>query len=264
MTLFRTIPLRNTFKGKVIFATDVHGQLGYLQKALSLMDYKDPVDGVPVDMIFGAGDMIDRGDESYLTAQKFRYDIDKFSINGNHELLCLDEEEMTGDRLLVSQYTNGGEWREKVGKGVVKDLNNHYKEMPLAAEVIMPDGKKIGIVHATVPEGMHWDEMKAELTKPNPCRDLIRYLTWERKSVYRKDTYEVHGVDAVVCGHNVLDYGYQIIGNKVHIDTGATFMCNGSDRNRLTLLEYKAGGPILGMFEPHEFVLNERGNIDYI
>ncbi|MGD1527112.1 metallophosphoesterase [Vibrio harveyi] len=257
---FKTIDLRDYLKLEAHFYGDIHGCLAWLLESFDLIQRQK--DG----FLFAAGDLIDRGEDSYQVCQRFRLTENYESVRGNHEDMVIDEPNGASATTSAHRMINGGEWREAFTDEMIIDLAAYFEQMPLAIEVLLPNNKKVGIVHASVPKGVHWETVKETLSNPNTSafNKLKSFLLWERRSVHNNEDYVVDGVDALICGHNIQEFGYKILGNRIYIDTGANLMVPGSDRFRMTILEYKNGGPILGLFEDHELFLNEYNKLDYV
>lgn len=258
--LFKTIDLSDKESIKALFFGDTHGCLNYVEQSLALLAAGSD------SMKFATGDFTDRGESSYLLSQRFRLDDSYESVRGNHEDMIRDEIGISKSRMLALRSINGGDWRNQLTDMMVEDLVSYYDSLPLVIEILLPNNKKIGIVHANVPKGLSWEQLKSELSKPREdvCDKLIHHLLWERKSVHANEDYWIDGVDAVLCGHNIQEYGFKTLGNRVFIDTGTNLMVPGSDRFRMTVLELTDNGSICGLLEAHELYLNEYNKLDYL
>ncbi|MDD9893886.1 MAG: hypothetical protein OXT49_10345, partial [Gammaproteobacteria bacterium] len=127
-----------------------------------------------------------------------------------------------GDERMLSQVA--GDWF----------LNSNNAERQLTASMlgtlppfrtVMVAGRKIGFVHADVPEGVAWSEFTAALTAKD--QNAIQSALWSRarwqasigSGLSGHDLPSVEGVDWVFVGHSPVDKP-TIVGNVVFMDCG--------------------------------------------
>lgn len=214
------------FKGRVFFATDLHGCYDLLHEQLTIHGFDREKD-----ILILGGDMCDRGPDS-------QYVLDyldlawAWCIQGNHEKIFIDayEEEWCGPNtncLLV----NGGEWIKDLSVSHAKMIYQTFKELPLAIELLLPT-EKVGIVHAAVPY-RDWDQF-TNITKAELEWNGFSAAQWTRDSYRDKDTSIVKGIDRVFVGHNPTDSGdIEVLGNVWHCDLGCFF------RDKIAFVEIK-------------------------
>lgn len=234
-------------KGRDFVCGDLHGCFSLLETKLHEVDFNPKLD-----RLFSVGDIIDRGSDSINALKYFNKDW-FYSIRGNHEQMLLDwcTEATAGFRYDAFRFhmQNGGVWIadylgvhiQQLADDILLDppITEKYPELnhwvdalsklPFAME-IKSNRKKIGLVHAEIPENVKWPSLEAELHKTN-----VRYsLLYSRKYIRSRKPkkYRIAGVDEIYCGHTILDIP-QKIGNINYIDTGAYSQQN------LTLIELK-------------------------
>jgi len=234
-------------KGRDFVCGDLHGCFELLEEKLAEVEF-NPL----CDRLFIVGDIIDRGTDSqkalqYLQKSWFH------SVRGNHEQMFLDwiKEDIPSFRNDAFRFHihNGGIWiADYLGVHIQKladDMHSNeliskiYPDLVLWADTIakLPYAieikshkKKIGIVHAEIPESVQWPSLEAELNKPN----VLYSILFSRKFIKsgKRKKYHISGVDKIYCGHTIVDSPKKI-GNVHYIDTGAY------SAHHLTLTELK-------------------------
>ena len=232
-------------KGRDFVFGDLHGCFELLEEKLAEVNF-DP----QRDRLFSVGDIIDRGMDSikalqYLEKRWF------YCVRGNHEQMFLDwiseDQPLFRNDAFRFHIHNGGTWvADYLGVRLQKLADDVYgdepiyqlypalkiwadaiKKLPYAIE-IKTNTKKIGIIHAEIPDAVQWPSLEAELNKPH-----IRYsILFSRKYLYSNKVkkYRIKGVDEIYCGHTIIK-APQTKGNINYIDTGAYSTQN------LTLIE---------------------------
>jgi serine/threonine protein phosphatase 1 len=232
-------------KGRDFVCGDLHGCFNLLEEKLAEINF-DPQQ----DRLFSVGDIIDRGLDSekaleYLNQSWFH------CIRGNHEQMLLDwcTEDAAVYRSDAFRFHihNGGIWiADFLGvhiQQLADDINEDeliterypalntwadaINKLPYAIE-IKSNKKKIGIVHAELPENVKWQSLEAELNKTN----VLYSILFSRKYILspKRRRYRIKGVDEIYCGHTIVDMP-QKRGNVNYIDTGAY------SNHNLTLVE---------------------------
>jgi serine/threonine protein phosphatase 1 len=215
------------FKGRVFFATDTHGYYDLLMEGLSDLAFNSKTD-----ILLSAGDWTDRGPDSKHVLDFLESDW-IFSARGNHEQMFIDAE-MSGwfqqNRSVRCLLANGGTWALSLDKAKSKAICEMFKSMPLGIELLLPHGRKAGIVHAEVPY-KDWDKF----VNIDPME-----LEWNGQAVaqWSRTWYDyqlkeqVAGVDFVLAGHTPTDSGdVEQLGNMVFADAGSFF------RDKLNVFE---------------------------
>ena len=210
--------------GTDYFVGDIHGQFSKLHDTLLRMGFS-----FETDRIISVGDLVDRGDQSewaddWLQAPYF------FAVRGNHEELYLRWWELRHDRNLQKTYEeetyfpNGGKWVDKT------DISSHEKlalalsKLPYLITVPNKIGRLLGVVHAGLPDGCAWPQLINQKISTDTVFDMIwsrnRYLyaRGDEKGKQVWDDGVIPGLDAVVCGHTVVDQPFWA-GKFCHIET---------------------------------------------
>lgn len=213
------------FKGRVFFVTDVHGHYDLLHQAL-----RDVAFNSETDLLFSGGDWTDRGPDSqhvldYLNEPWIH------SVRGNHEeLFCGAVDENWEGRNSDCLFMNGVKMDYPSSTETTKAIYDTFKSLPLGIELLMPRGRKIGIVHAEVP-GYDWEYFK-QVTKAELEWNEQAVAQWARRWYDRGFTGQVAGVDFVLVGHTPTDSGdTEKLGNMVFCDGGSFF------RKKINLIE---------------------------
>ncbi|MCU7939764.1 MAG: metallophosphoesterase [gamma proteobacterium symbiont of Bathyaustriella thionipta] len=232
-------------KGRDFVCGDLHGCFQLLEEKLSEVSFN-----TLHDRLFCVGDIIDRGVDS-IKALEYLEKSWFYCVRGNHEQMLLDwiMEDMLTFRVDAFRFhiRNGGIWiADYLGvhiQTLADDIDsdelitekypalNHWadaiKKLPYAIE-IKSKKKKIGIIHAEIPDTVKWPSLEAELNKTSVLYSILysrKYIKSEKRKKYR-----INGVDEIYCGHTIVN-SPQKKGNINYIDTGAY-----SDHH-LTLIE---------------------------
>jgi len=204
--------IRPEHNARVYFVTDVHGHFSALQWLLAQVGF-DP----KKDLLLGGGDWVDRGPESHMALQWLQQPWLE-TVRGNHEDFCL----VSGvDGVNVIHAKNGGAWYGKLSSDERAELCNTIASLPYLIEVNMPEGEKIGIVHAEI-FSTDWQEVCTKLENEQ-CLEGSRIeslLLTSRNIIYRDLDVAIIGVDRLYVGHTAVEMPMQI-GNIHYCDTGA-------------------------------------------
>lgn len=190
---------------------DIHGCFDRLQSLVDTFNI-DPAR----DRLFSVGDLIDRGPQS----ADARAWLDKpwfHACRGNHEQMLLSSDSPTG---FFNWMLNGAEWWLQQDEAFREQLQLSISQLPLAMEVQMAGGARVGIVHADVPQHMSWQQFTQSIESGDP--EALHVATWGRDRAEGRVTKGINGIDIVVCGHTIMnDYQMHRIDNVWLIDTGA-------------------------------------------
>lgn len=216
------------FKGRIFFVTDLHGHYDLLHEELRRAAFNSETD-----LLFSGGDWTDRGPDSqyvldYLTEPWIH------SVRGNHEQMFIDGFEAhwhPSDRNVRCLKSHGGDWiwnsLDDLQKILIHDV---FKDLPIAMELLLPRGRKVGIIHAEVPYN-DWNKFK-EIEANELEYHGQAVAQWERTWYSRGYKGQVQGVDFVLCGHTPTDTGeVEQHGNMVFADGGSFF------RKKVNLIE---------------------------
>ena len=239
--------------GRDYVVGDVHGQLDMLQRLLRAVGFDRRLD-----RLFSLGDLIDRGPDSERLLQWFHTEPALHCIRGNHEALLLASRVNPVYRRVWER--NGGDWAADLPDARLADLAAMIEPMPLAMELDLRDGRRLGLVHAEVPPGVDWDTVCGVQTGPADQVDdrdssLESSLLWGRRRINAlmlmaqdpeaadldddgraraiRAVAPVAGIDLVMVGHAIIPARRPArSGNVMFLDTGA-YKLDG----RLTLAE---------------------------
>jgi serine/threonine protein phosphatase 1 len=200
---------------RVIFVSDIHGEIDWLLHGLKQIDFK-----IGHDVCICIGDLIDRGSNSYKTAKFFLDDTSGsfFASLGNHDVFTFSNDP---DLWIY----NGGYWAfTELDDTERLLLGQELSTLPYAIEVTHK-GKVFGCVHASVPyEFTSWEDFVDCLENDNAA--LKKECVWDRNFIeYHNNPHYntvVEGVDFTIHGHTPIKQP-MIIGNRVHIDTGLVY-----------------------------------------
>ena len=215
-------------RGRDFIVGDVHGHYDALMSALDRQDFDRCRD-----RLFMLGDLVDRGPKSRQCLELL-YEPWAFSVMGNHEILMRNALMNPDDKLAEWQWIQrGGIWffhepdREEA-RALALDA---ISMMPYAVELDLPTDR-IGLVHAEPPaEG--WAVLRSQHTNTDLRfrSRLTNHVTWSRGKIWKRDSQPITDIDAVVCGHTIVEKPMWL-GNVLFIETGVA-----TKRGRLTLLE---------------------------
>lgn len=149
-------------KGKVFVVGDIHGDRTQLLLQLKTLNFD-----FQKDMLFCAGDLVDRGNQDYkvldlLSEPWF------FSVKGNHEIMYLKarwdipEDQLTETQLDSREFhlKYGGEWAEELTCEQHVEYMDAISTLPYVYDLNFGD-KRIGIMHGCNPywntPNLTWD-----------------------------------------------------------------------------------------------------------
>lgn len=210
-----------SFKGRIFFVTDVHGHYDLLHESLRNVGFDRSTD-----LLLCGGDWTDRGPDSQHVL-----DYLSDSVRGNHEQLFIGavDEKWCG-RNTNCLIANGGAWVASLTESEVHDIYKAFVELPLGIELLLPHGRKVGIVHAEVPYAdwdafVNVDPLELDMNEQAVCQ-------WSRSWYDRGRQDQVKGVDFVLVGHTPTDSGnIEQHGNMIFCDAGSFF------RGKLNIVE---------------------------
>lgn len=209
------------FKGRIFVVSDLHGHYELLHEKLRevAFDYN-------ADLLFVLGDWTDRGPYS-------RYVLDYVnerwvhSLQGNHERMFIEGFEShwhPSNRSVLTLKAHGGDWIWNSGLTDLDKILIHdaFTSMPLGMELLLPNDRKVGMIHAEVPYN-DWNKW-LNITKAELEWDGMATAQWARTWYSTRYQGEVAGVDCVLVGHTPTDSGnVEQYGNMVFIDGGSFF-----------------------------------------
>lgn len=120
-------------------------------------------------------------------------------------------------------YKKGLNWWLDISPELKIAIIDTLKTLPLIIETETLSGLKVGVIHAEVPIGIHWDTFKANIAAQDQ-----QTLTWVLKGDERtkqENSVPVEGIDRIFAGHSTVkpeeEEGLPIYGNIIMTDTGA-------------------------------------------
>lgn len=220
--------------GRDYICSDIHGQFHILEQELFRMGFSEPTD-----RLFCLGDLIDRGDESALALEW----LSKpwfHAIQGNHERMLINAFESQSETLWFQWMMWGGSWAEDMTYNDLEPFYRAFSSLQIAIELALPDGKKVGLVHAELPDRCDWKETKEMLLHLQPSQVeatlAVSSMLWgSYRSPAASEIQPVQGIDHVFHGHTIVE-SYQTIANRTFLDLGS----------------YKTGK--IGLIEPVDFM----------
>ncbi|WP_051234580.1 metallophosphoesterase [Marinimicrobium agarilyticum] len=208
-------------KGVDYICSDVHGHFSLLEKKLEKEKFNPKVDRV-----FCLGDLVDRGPESELALKWLDYDW-FFSIQGNHERMLIDSVDQSSGHMFSQWYAWGGSWAEALTRDELMLFYERFVNLPVALELNLPDGKRVGLVHAELPDSCDWNDVKQELQKSDKSdverNLLISDMLWKKSQPYRAGPAciePVKNIDHVFHGHTIVDF-ITTHANRTFMDLGS-------------------------------------------
>lgn len=129
--------------GRDFFVGDIHGSFDLLKKLLDRVGFD-----VGTDRLWSVGDLVDRGEQSLEVVRFFRDTPGCEAVMGNHDAMFLFSESYEVGRV-YSQYSG---WMSNHSAAEVQEISDYLACLPMSREVEIGDGRRVGIVHATMPE----------------------------------------------------------------------------------------------------------------
>lgn len=242
--------------GRDFAVGDAHGQGRMLERLLDLVRF-DP----SRDRLIALGDLIDHGTDGAALIDRVLRDSAWVSLLGNHEaMMRASAYDHDADR---AWRRNGNDWSRLLSMDELDHLRDVTKGFPLAIELPLPDGRRVGLLHAEVPIRRSWQSLRGVEFADSAAIDDGGYtdagsVLWGRRRVIAdarmrespdmavgsalvqvhtwQATQLIPGIDLVVSGHTPLRPPLpRARANVLWIDTGAY-----KPEGRLTLLELTA------------------------
>jgi serine/threonine protein phosphatase 1 len=188
---------------RAIVLTDIHGCMEELQRKLKEINFCED------DVLVIAGDAIDRGPDSLAVVNFIAKSPNVYCIRGNHEDMLLSALYTGEPEHLQNLAMNGGMWALMLAPADFEFVRSEIRSWPLTIEINKGD-KRYGVIHAE-PDSLDWNTVGSQ----QPVQVL-----WGRARHRDPDAKDVENVDAIFCGHNILDRP-KWTGNVLHMDMGA-------------------------------------------
>lgn len=245
-------------EGQDYFVGDLHGQDTMLEALLAGASFNKEKD-----RLIAVGDLIDRGSGSVRLLEMLAQEPWFYSTIGNHELMMLHGDPVEGDPDWLDLY-GSDTYDQVVSRGRVPgDYFSVLRGMPKALEVLLADGRRVGVIHAEVDEDESWNDILNASNGPS----IDSSVFWGRSranaamtALYDHEAMllqpEIHegiynnirpvqGIDLLIAGHTPMSACDPVaVANMLFIDTGACFDgSDGLEPGRLTLVN-----PLLGTY----------------
>lgn len=213
----------NNNAGKDYICSDIHGHFSILQKALDDIGFDERND-----RLFCLGDLIDRGDESHLVLQWLAKPW-FIAIQGNHERMLINTIERESEMLWQQWMMWGGDWAENMNFSELQPFYEAFCKLPIAIEIEMANGKRVGLVHAELPNECDWNNIRELLlTIDSSAIETTRTtsdMLWNKNQPLLpfenlSQISPVKNIDHVFHGHTIVD-DYLTSGNRTFMDLGA-------------------------------------------
>ena len=248
-------------RGRDFCIGDLHGCRAMLARLMDAVGFD-----VARDRLFSVGDLVHRGPES-VACLKLAEKPWFLAIMGNHEAMQAGAYAgaINSDGRLVSSQCEYDGPRDPLmpGKADQTRMEAILKRLPLAMEVQLRNGSRVGLLHAGLPAEWTWEDVRAMTERAPALYEKLRpglqtAILWDRQpiiaataAVYHTQESELHalyptmkryqfsrvtqpvaGLDLLVSGHTTLKKWPLAIGNRQYIDRGA-----GKADGRLALVE---------------------------
>jgi serine/threonine protein phosphatase 1 len=206
----------------VFYVGDIHGHYSELMRLLDLHQFNDSTD-----LLVCSGDLIDRGPESYQCLQL----TDKpwfHAVIANHELMAIHSKQHNYDGPTHAQWlSNGGLWFEKLDTQQREHVDSLLAKLVTQSrpfiEIDLDDAtSRVGIVHAGIPKGFSWDDVRSSELSNDDLHKFIHTRIFNLDNVNFVFETSPKDLDMLIVGHNVINTNMpQCFGKMVFADTGA-------------------------------------------
>lgn len=246
-------------RGRDFCIGDLHGCLTMLMRLLEHVGFEPTRD-----RLFSVGDIVHRGPSS-VECLKLAEEPWFCAVMGNHEakqLGAYNGEFFNGRSVSSMCEYDGADDPLRPGSPDQPQMERILRRLPLAMEFPLPDGQRVGIVHAGLPDVWTWTDIRAMghrddflydrlggmqkrilwdhmpliaaaiASMPDAEQDLHTLYPAATRYQYSLVTKPVAGLDLLVSGHTTLRGKPLTIGNRLYLDTGAGYL-----DGRLTLVE---------------------------
>ena len=209
--------------GTDYICSDIHGHFYLLEEKMRQANFNPDTD-----RIFSLGDLIDRGEDSHLVldwlAKPWFY-----AVQGNHERMLINAVESESNMLAQQWFAWGGDWAEDLCFDELAPYFEALSVLPVAIELEVADEKKVGLVHAELPDQCDWLKIVNLLSKLSPDRleanlevsNMLWKKTQARASIDKLHHVEpVKNISHVFHGHTIVEKRVTIQ-NRSFIDFGS-------------------------------------------
>lgn len=207
----------------IYIVTDLHGRFDLLKLLIKELDITNQ------DMLLSLGDNIDRGNESFELLYFFLYSENAISLEGNHERTFINAVLNPTASNMAELIGNEGSWVDNYPSSMIRAIADRAKEMPCLLTFDWKN-KLIALSHAHIPE------LDLNLT----IKNINDSATQESLTGFFSPLVprgNVEGADLVIHGHRYVAKP-TMVGNRLYVDTGASYLRSGSERNILSVVHF--------------------------
>ena len=230
--------------GRDFFIGDLHGCVEHLEVLMKSVRFDRTRD-----RLFSVGDLIDHGPNSLGALARLAEWPFFHAILGNHETMAMscrgllrpmgDDERIWGH--------NGGTWSISLRDEHWEFVDRVLSGMPLAMEIPLRDGRRVGMLHSELPVDISWSRIESldarniNLIKAYDrgleseviwSRTIARALRHLRAEGSAPQITPAGGIDLLIVGHTpTTDELPMVAGNRWWIDTGSHM------KGRVTMVE---------------------------
>ena len=220
--------------GTDYICADIHGHFSILKSLLRKVNFD-----VTKDRLFCLGDLIDRGDESHKALEYLQFPW-FHAILGNHELMLIRAYETDDPKVYDWWYYWGGDWAEALSKEELLPYYEAFTQLPVAIELSLRNQRKVGLVHAQLPNSVSWSTVCDRLSRiPQDVSDPETYINssgkyksdlaemlWSKSQIHGGDKEKskiraVQDIDHVFHGHSIVYDRPETISNRTFMDLGS-------------------------------------------
>jgi serine/threonine protein phosphatase 1 len=247
-TPFVTVPVNR--RGRDFGIGDLHGCWKMLARLMEAVDFNPARD-----RLFSVGDLVHRGPESVRCLKLAEMDW-FYAVMGNHEAMQLGAylgHLHSSGRFVSSMCEYDGPNDPIIpGNADQAHMVAILERLPLAIEVPLRNGGRVGIVHAGLPPQWTWDDVRALTEKDEFPYERYQAgvqtaLLWDREPIiaataavfhtdemslsalyppmrrynYSRACKPVAGLELLISGHTSLTKWPLVVGNRQYIDRGA-------------------------------------------
>lgn len=189
--------------GRDYVVGDIHFKTRDLHKGLKALGFNREVDRV-----IGVGDLIDRG-QDVLDGLRLLGEPWFHTVAGNHEKMLI---EAYREDPCARYFAHGAGWWATIADESKEMIIAKLETLPTVIEIESARGV-VGVVHADIPTGLHWNEFVENIESP----EIERVALWSMDRVKKHHRDGVPGVWRVCTGHTWIPQPMRL-GNFLALD----------------------------------------------
>lgn len=172
-------------QGRDIVVGDIHGAYGSLEAELRRISFEPASD-----RLICVGDLVDRGPESQMVSRWLKEPW-FHCVLGNHDVSLLLSTRDQVPAWMPDQQSRAcafglmcqeHDWWRRLDDLHQDAIVGALSQLPLAIEIETEVGQ-VGVIHASVPQGLSWQDLVARLQSPALSLCSIEPLIWGRTDV---------------------------------------------------------------------------------